>query len=837
MNEKKTAKPTAEPQPQPQLIVEEAYKLALKNFNSQCYTESDQLCTAIIKAVPNHVDAINLLGVIAQKLNRHDLAVEQFARAIKIDNSRAMLHYNMGISLDQLGEIDKAFEVLLLALQKDPHNKEVITYFNGVLDKTEKLFKQHEVNYNSDNVLQLGIYFHKVGRLDKAEIWYKKSLEIKPENSIALCNYATALKGQGRVAEAIINFKKAITIQPDYGDAHSNLGIVLLEEGEFEVAVSCLQKAISLNPNCVEAFYTLGSALYNQGRFDDALASYNKAVLLKPDYYEVYLNIAKIKKTQGKLEEAVESYQKAIAIQPDNPISHNNLGNIYKDQGKLDRAIACYKKAIIVDPNYVLAYNNLGDLKVEYGDFDEGVAYFQQAIKIQPRLEYKIKLALSQSPIISSVDQAISYREKLQKDIAALATQGTSRGNPLETVNITNFYSAYHGLNERTLQKQIANLFQHSFPILYSSPLRVNDNKNSARKLRIGFLSSYLYGHTIGYLNIGIIKHLNRERFEIVVFRLPDNRDELSQQIDLMADKTVAITRELEKTKQIVLQEKLDVLYYPDIGMCPFTYYLAFYRLALVQCTTLGHPITTGIPNMDYFISTECMEPKNAQQHYSETLYLLKRLPCYYYPAKLQEKKPTRGDFSLPSNGNIYVCSQTLYKLHPDFDLAIMDILTKDPNGWVVFISGKHDNWEKLLRKRWSKLAVNRAEKILFLPRLSPDQFISLFQIADVVLDTFHFSGGKTTSEALSVGAPVVTLPGTYMRGRITLACYKLMGVMDLVAQNAEEYVDLACRLANEPKWRENIVNKIKANSHHIIEDKETVREFERFFETSIDNS
>ncbi|MBF0194917.1 MAG: tetratricopeptide repeat protein [Magnetococcales bacterium] len=834
MNEKKISQTPVNTQTQ--ITVDEAYNQALNKFYNQCYTESDQLCTAILNTLPNHIDAINLLGVIAQKLNRHDLAVEQFSRAIRIENNRSMLYYNLGISLNELGQVDNALEVLFVALQKDSQNSEIIKYIGNILEKIEGLIENSDVVENINNILQLAIYFHKIDRLDKAENCYKKYIKLNPDSSIALNNYATLINSHGKFNEAISYFKKAITIQPNYSDAYGNLGTVLLEQDELDEAVNILQKAISLKPNYVEAIYSLASAYYKQGMLNEAVINFNKTISLKTDYTDAYINIASIKNAQGKLDEAIISLQKAIVIDANNPVSHNNLGNIYKDQNNIDKAITCYKKAMEVDPEYVLAYNNIGDLIVELGELNEGLNYYKKAIKIQPRLEYEIKLALSQCPIIPSIDNVISYRQKLQSDIADLLTKGKSYADPLEKINITNFYSAYHGFNERSLQKQIANFFLHSFPILSSHPLTISNDKKPNRKLRIGFMSSFMFGHTIGYLNKGIIEHLNRDRFEVVVFRLPNNQDDVSQYIDNLADEAVAITRDLGTTKQIILDKNLDVLYYPDIGMCAFTYFLAFYRLAPVQCTTLGHPITTGIPNMDYFISAHCMEEKEAQQHYSETLYLMQRLPCYYYPATIQDKKPTREDFSLPSDCNIYLCSQTLYKLHPDFDIAIMEILAKDPNGMVVFISGKHENWEKLLRKRWNKLAINRAEQILFLPRLKPDQFISLFQIADVVLDTFHFSGGKTTSEALSVGAPVVTLPGAYMRGRITLGCYKLMGVMDLVAKDAQDYVNIAHRLVNDSKWRKEVVNKIKANSHQIFEDRETVREFERFFEFSIEN-
>jgi protein O-GlcNAc transferase len=108
---------------QPQLTIASAYLQAIEHFNAERYPESDQLCTAIIKAAPNHTNALNLLGVIAQRVSRHDLAVEQFTRAINIDSKKAIFYYNLGVSLNSLGYSEKAQQTLKTALKIEPENR------------------------------------------------------------------------------------------------------------------------------------------------------------------------------------------------------------------------------------------------------------------------------------------------------------------------------------------------------------------------------------------------------------------------------------------------------------------------------------------------------------------------------------------------------------------------------------------------------------------------------------------------------------------------------------------------------------------------------------------
>ncbi|MBF0368913.1 MAG: tetratricopeptide repeat protein [Magnetococcales bacterium] len=120
---------------QTQLTVDAAYAQAIDHFNAERYTESDKLCTAIIQVVPVHIDAINLLGVIAQKLDRYDLAVDQFQKAINIDNNRALLYYNLGASYYQLGRIEEAIKALNTALEREPGNSQIINFLNGIISK------------------------------------------------------------------------------------------------------------------------------------------------------------------------------------------------------------------------------------------------------------------------------------------------------------------------------------------------------------------------------------------------------------------------------------------------------------------------------------------------------------------------------------------------------------------------------------------------------------------------------------------------------------------------------------------------------------------------------
>ena len=367
-----------------QFTVESGYSRALDYFNAQRYTEADKLCTAIIQAVPNHVDSLNLLGAIAQKISRHDLAVEQFQKAINIDNSRALLYYNLGGSLNLLGRRDEAIKVLKIALEKEPGNSQISDYLHSITINSIPGPEIGNLQNKAQEALQRGIELHQSGRLDKAIQWYLKTLEINPENTAALSNMGAALQTTGKLEEAVSSYQKAISIKPDYADAYSNLANTLQEQGKLKEAVTSCQKAISIQPDNAEAYNNLGTVLKKQRKLAEAVASYQKAISIKKDFVKAYSNLGSTLTDQGKLDEAVTIFNQAISIKPDYAEAYYNLSQPLKEQGKVEEAVTSYKKAISIKPDFADAYSNLGVLLQEQGKLEEAVASYQKAISIKP---------------------------------------------------------------------------------------------------------------------------------------------------------------------------------------------------------------------------------------------------------------------------------------------------------------------------------------------------------------------------------------------------------------------------------------------------------------------
>lgn len=208
------------------------------------------------------------------------------------------------------------------------------------------------------------------------------------------------------------------------------------------------------------------------------------------------------------------------------------------------------------------------------------------------------------------------------------------------------------------------------------------------------------------------------------------------------------------------------------------------------------------------------------------------RLPnmgTYYERPELVQPLPPRSHWGLAEGKTLYLCPQTLFKFHPDIDHLFRRILEEDERAEIVLIDGRVPAWTASLKGRWARTLGSMGGRIRFLPPQSHCEFMQLLATADVVLDTPHFGGGNSSYEALSVGAPIVTLPGAYLRSRITLALYRKMGWEELVARDASEYVAKAVRLGTDVGYRREVRGLIAGRSGCLFEDPGEVEAWDRW--------
>ena len=694
---------------------------------------------------------------------------------------------------------------------------------------------------NPDILLLLGTMAHQAGENDLAARLITKAVALKPAHPEAHNNLGNVYRALGRLDQAVASYRKALDLRADFSEVHGNLGNVLKDMGRMEDAVSCYEKAVALKPNHPLLQFNFGVALQALGRFDEAAARYQKALGLHSNFPEAHGNLGDVFAELGRMDDAIASYGKAIALKPDYAEAHNNMGSVLRGLGRLEEAIGSFSNAIALKPDFSEAYGNLGGALKDSGRVDEAQRSYRRALDIAPQaIQHAIHAQLLLPPIPESVEAIHAWRERYLSGLEELMNAPQILEDPTRNVSPASFYLAYHDRDDRPVMAKLHKLFRDKAPSLTATAPHVPDWRapvGANRRIRVGFLSEYLVEHTIGKLYRGYIRHLDRRRFEVIVIYPPKAKhDAVRRQIEADADKSLSLPVGLVAQQQAVALEKLDVLFYPDIGMAPGTYFLAFSRLAPVQAVAWGHPDTTGLDSMDYFVSAASIEPEVGDSHYSERLIRLNRLPCFFEPLVMPAQSLSRAALGLPETGTLYGCPQSLFKFHPDFDPVLAAIADGDRTGHIVLLEGATAAWTDMLRSRWRKTFPDLLSRILFLPRMPMERFLALMARMDVLLDPLHFGAGNSFYEATLSGTPVVTWPGRFMRGRIVSGAYAQMGLVDApIARRIGDYASLALAWGRDPERRHAFRSAFQAAAvRELLADSRAVREFEDFLTAAV---
>ncbi|KAL4102668.1 hypothetical protein PRIC1_006412 [Phytophthora ramorum] len=421
------------------------------------------------------------------------------------------------------------------------------------------------------------------------------------------------------------------------------------------------------------------------------------------------------------------------------------------------------------------------------------------------------------------------------------------------TITPPTMFIGYQGINVLPIQRAVNELRSTVYPSLSSSfnPKPVRSSPSGAPKLRrVGFISTWFRVHSVGKLLLSVIENLDRAKFHVAIYRcmhfLRDS-DEITQGFKRTADDYVELPESQDAAVQILRQAQLDVAVFPELGMDEWTVLLSHHRVAPIQCVFWGHPITTGNPQIDYFISSEHFVSKHFDEpveepnilnqlsgyrraSFSEQIVLFRGLSTAFTepkPLTAESKDISRSRLHLPPNRRLYVCPQTLMKLHPAFDEALAGVLELDDKATIVLLaSDTQVVWMEKLRRRFRKRFGRAHRRVLFLPTLPFPEFQALLSLADVLLDPFPFGGGVTTLDALHLGIPVVTLPAAQSVVHLAAGFLRYMNASDCIADSLDEYIQLAVNIATD---HEDIRQRLLAHRSDLYQDRSTIEDWNTF--------
>ena len=725
------------------------------------------------------------------------------------------------------------------------------------------------------SLFEIALEHHRAGRHAEAEAAYRRVLAEDAEHADALCHLGLLAGQLGRHEEAVALIEEAHRRgRPQPASLHW-LGVAYLELQRFHEAKKCFVRILSRMPDSAEAHNNLGAALKGLGEASEAERSYRRAVALKPERPDFHYNLANLLREGGRPAPAEASYRRAIALQPDHAMAHNNLGNALRPQGRLEEAAQSYRAALAVEPGFVETRVNLGIVLQELGRYNEAEQCFRDAVARKPELaeaHYNLGRLLSRldrSEARASFRQAIALKPdfiaaRWAHAIAQLPAvfESEDEVEPSRTAFSQALAELGEALASRPLDDPADVLCQQPFQLAYQErdnrellarygalcarvmrdwsareKLRVR-GRRSGKPIRVGIVSAHVRDHSVwSALVKGWVERLDADRFDIDVYHVGWREDAETALAKQRAAQFNAGPKSLREWVAAIREREPDVLIYPEIGMDITTVRLASLRLAPVQAASWGHPETTGLPTIDYFISAEALEPAGADAHYTEKLVRLPGLGCSCRPPEAAFVEPDLERLGIDPDSRLLVCPGTPFKYAPEHDTVLAAIAERSPRCQLVFFEHSIPELSQKLKRRlavaFARAGLDFDRRAVFVPWQPRPQFYGLMRRAHVYLDTIGFSGFNTAMQAIECGLPIVAREGRFLRGRLASGILRHAGLDELVAPSDGEYVALAARLAGSEDYRARIAERVTTARAALYDDPAPVDALGRFLADS----
>ncbi len=801
-----------------------------------------RLYGGFLKDHPRDFNALRLLGVIKLQAGELDAAESLLSKSIKYNGNSADAHYFLGRVLWQKKLKERAAFCLKKCVSIEPRYESAFVVLGGIASET--------------------------GRHGEAVGFFEQALAINPRTVDTWYNCATALIELRRFEDALGCLDKALALEPNHADAIRCRGRILYRLKRYDAALACFDRAIAIDPNAPDALVERGTALQNLGRHEQALDCYDVAIRIKPDHVDGFLNRAIALRSMRRHDESLACSDRAIALKADSADAHRiraatlqqmrrydealacldraiaigpddtealiARGTLLREQGELERAMEWFEKIVTSRPDLPEGHYHLGLRFFEQGRTDAAIAQFERALTIQPSyIEAELALCMAQLPVLYTTEVEIGARRAAYQQRLTELSEAVERGGRYHEFahavgSVQPFLLAYQGAIDRSLQDVYGSLVCRAMAATYP-PLPMAGVPAAGERIRLGIVSGFFLSHSNWKIPIkGWLTQLDRREFEIFGYHTGETEDAETAKAAALCDRFVQGPMSVNRWRQTIAADAPHALIFPEVGMDRVAVQLAALRLARVQCNSWGHPETSGFSTLDYYLSSDLMEPPDGQEHYTERLVRLPSLSIFYEPPALEPISLDRAELGLRAGATVYWCGQSLYKYLPQFDQVFPRIAREAGDCQFVFIqyqSGTHvtELFKRRLEQAFDAFGLKAEDYCVLLPRLKGPRYVAAVGQADVVLDSIGWSGCNSTLESLPFDLPIVTLTSPLMRGRHSTAILAMIGVTETVADTTDDYVSIAVRLALDKSWRAAVRNRMAENKHRICCDRACV--------------
>lgn len=623
------------------------------------------------------------------------------------------------------------------------------------------------------------------------------SLSVNPNQASVHNNLANALSATGDVKQSDAHYAMAIALAPDYLEAYINralllkkayglkqarvwleeheskfsdqarfyqaLGAVLMDSGAHEHSLLAFDRVIALYPSSAQAWYDRGNALRLLNRFDECLTNYRHALRLDPNIAEAWVNMGVTEQNLKHFDEAITCYNAALRLRPDSINATYNRALSLENTWRFPEAIEAFKRALLLSPNYPYLLGRIHHAKMLVCDWSD-------------------------------------YLDRLNK-VIELVHSGAQASVPFPFLAMTGDTQLQLRCSRTYVEDKCPAVPNAWAPCSY-------DGK---RRIRIGYFSADFRTHAVGFLTTGMFEAHDRNHFEVFAISLgiaSDGdiyRDRIATGVEHFVDASRMMDSEvIGMVRALELDVAVDLAGHTmDARTGIFAQ-----RVARWQLNYLGFPGSMGASYMDVILADHTVVPQEFECFYSERVV---RLPNTFQindrQRALGQHKP-RELYGLPEHGLVLASFNTSYKLNPPtFDIWCR-LLERSPK-CVLWLLGENDTQMKNLRQEAKARGVD-PQRLVFADRVPYEDHLVRYCHVDLVLDTFPFNGGTSTSDALWGGAPVLTCMGKAFAARMSASLLNAVGLSELVTTSAANYEQLARKLIDDPVKLEELKRKLE---------------------------
>lgn len=622
---------------------------------------------------------------------------------------------------------------------------------------------------------------------------FYKSLLRSPLSIHALNGFAMIWERKNRQKQSMQILKQLILSHERDYRSHLYMGQYLIRIKAYKLAWPYIQESIRLRPECI----------------DSLICAYQCSFELKDN--KTSRGIAK----------------KLISLAPLEPTYYEYLGKACHNLGLPDESAKAYQSAYELCRQNIAYYLNAKNPCLSILPYGSSI--------------YKISKNLAASADFISSSLINGYQWKACGVNSLIPFAFHAAYGPL---NLKKVYEPFYSALSQAFRPTLENSLSQSDLLLtrWKESQRIDQDfifqneSNKIKKIRIGFISHHFYAHSNTQAFKGIIKHLDRSRFEVILIHNQSTIvDSIHLELNSLVDEVVYLSDSLAYSHMLILSLGLDIAFFTDLGMDPFDFILPEMRCCNIQITGWGLPHTSGLKSIDYYLSSLLLEPPANQVEYTEKLILLNGLPCCFLKEDLYYRNLGRGYFMLPDEQLIIGCVQMLHKVHPDMDLMLEKIINKLPDACFVFVSSRRPGFDEAFMKRLAKRAPKAFARTVMLERCDTKDFLALCDCMDIILDTPYYGAGVTAYMSTYVGTPTVTFSGLRLRDSTMAGIYRYLAIKNApIVNSIPEYIDMVCELAMDFELRLQIKKDTVEAAQLLYDQLDYIRDFEKFCETLV---